>query len=173
MTPTQLLADTPMFREPNATVVSLLRCSLGVELVVTHRRRWNAFHLDIDAFDVAATLSRPPHFGGIRITGAPVTRHAHINDLVVSGEHRRRGLGSLLLVEALRLLAGGGIATVGGSLVERDLGDSPFLQRFYERHGFAVLEGRIIRSLECLEEPGRGHRVRDALHHPSRCRLRE
>ncbi len=51
---------------------------------------------------------------------------------------RRRGIGSALLRRVLREADADGVREVWGCVTQKDLTESPFLLRWYERHGFAI-----------------------------------
>lgn len=114
------------------------------------QRRNTSIHLEInrededeDDIDLTATCN------GRQIGYLRTSRNRdrlRIDDFHVNEDHRRHGIGHELLVRLLSEAKHGGIQEVWGSIVDRDLSESPFLLDFYQRHNFELREP----DAECL-----------------------
>jgi GNAT superfamily N-acetyltransferase len=71
-------------------------------------------------------------------------RAVHIEDFAVTAEHRRMGIGSLLLAESERWAHDRGI----DALVLAVFQDNAAARRFYARHGFRDDTVRVVKTLD-------------------------
>jgi ribosomal protein S18 acetylase RimI-like enzyme len=86
-------------------------------------------------FLVATLRKRSPAFGG--------WAYGHIYDVYVDGPHRRAGLGTALVEEALRWFRGSGVRRVQLQVRARNTGGT----RFWKELGFDVLAMTLERRL--------------------------